>query len=325
MSTRFVLTCATLAAVVLAATAGDQPSGQPASAATPRGPTSVERPVDALSVRQASTAPDCNPLASLRPRGPLPEPGHMPPGSTMARIAQRGSLVVGVTLDAYPFASRDEALRLEGFDIDIVRDIAESIFGDRERVVFRPLREAERLETASSDRIDLLVATFTINCQRREKVDFSTVYYEAGQRVLVNRGTAITGLEDLGGKRVCAGRGTTSLGKILATTPKLIPVGVPAPTDCLVLLQLGEVDAISTDDALLAGMTAQDPRTEIVGPRFTAEPYGIAINKDTPDLVRFVNAVLERRIQDGRWLASYQRWLTLLGPPPSPPTPQYRD
>ncbi|MGH8573095.1 MAG: glutamate ABC transporter substrate-binding protein, partial [Gammaproteobacteria bacterium] len=209
--------------------------------------------------------------------------------------------------------------------IDIVRDIAEAIFGDRERVVFRPLLAAERLEAARSGRVDLVVATYTITCQRREKVDFSTVYYEAGQRVLVNRGSAVTGLGDLGGKRVCAGRGTTSLGKILAATPKPIPVGVPTPTDCLVLLQLGEVDALSTDDSVLAGMTAQDPRTEIVGPRFSEEPYGIAINKDTPDLVRFVNAVLERRAQDGRWQASYQRWLTLLGPPPSPPTPQYRD
>ncbi|MGQ0718996.1 MAG: glutamate ABC transporter substrate-binding protein [Pseudonocardiales bacterium] len=325
MSTRFALACSALAAVVLAATAGDQSPDHPASAAAQRGPTTVERPAVALPPQRAATAPDCNPLASLRPQSPLPEPGQMPAGSTMARIAQRGSLVVGITQDAYPFAFRDRDLRLEGFDVDIVRDIAEAIFGDRERVVFRPLREAERLETARAGRVDLVVATFTITCQRREKVDFSTVYYKAGQRVLVNRGSAVNGLGDLGGKRICAGRGTTSLRKILATTPKPIPVGVPNPTDCLVLLQLGEIDAISTDDSLLAGMAAQDLRTEIVGPRLTEEPYGIAINKDSPDLVRFVNAVLEHRVQDGRWQASYQRWLTLLGPPPSPPTPQYRD
>jgi polar amino acid transport system substrate-binding protein len=102
-------------------------------------------------------------------------------------------------------------------------------------------------------------------------------------------------------------------------------VGVATATECLVLLQLGEVDAVSTDDTLLASMVAQDPRTEIVGPQLNEEPYGVAINKRTPDLVRFVNAVLERRAQDGRWRASYERWLTMLGPLPSPPTPQYRD
>jgi polar amino acid transport system substrate-binding protein len=324
MSTRFALACSALA-VVLAATAGDQSSDHPAPTAAQRGPTTVERPVAALPPQRAPTAPDCNPLASPRPQSPLPEPGHMPAGSTMARIAQRGQLVVGIGQDAYPFAFRRENLRLEGFDIDIARDIAGSIFGDRDRVTFRPLQATERLEAVRSGQVDLVVATVSITCQRREKMDFSTVYYEAGQRVLVNCGSAVTGLGDLGGKCVCAARGTTSLGKILTATPKPIPVGVANATDCLMLLQLGEVDAISSDDSLLAGMAAQDPRTEIVGPRFSEEHYGIAINKETPDLVRFVNAVLERRAQDGRWRASYQRWLMLLGPPPSPPTPQYRD
>jgi polar amino acid transport system substrate-binding protein len=72
-------------------------------------------------------------------------------------------------------------------------------------------------------------------------------------------------------------------------------------------------------------MAAQDSQTVIVGPRLTEESYGVAINKDSPDLVRFVNAVLERRAADGRWRASYDRWLTRLGSPPPPPTPQYQD
>ncbi len=278
---------------------------------------------------QAAANPDCNPQnlrASLRPQGPVPAAGQMPAGSTMARIAQRGFLIAGVDHDVHQFAFLDENLRLQGFDIDIVHDIAEAIFGDRERVVLRPGDTADRVPTVRSGDIDLALATITITCTRREQVEFSTVYYEAGQRILVNRGSAITGLGDLKGKRVCAARGSTSLGKILATTPKPVPVGEATEADCLVLLQLGEVDAVSTDDALLAGMAAQDPRTEIVGPRFTEEPYGIAISKDHPDLVRFVNAVLERRAADGRWRASYERWLTpLVGAAPAPPTPQYRD
>jgi polar amino acid transport system substrate-binding protein len=323
MRTRFALARWTLAAVVLAVTAGDEAPAQPASAAAHRGPTPVERPVDTFSVRQTSTAPDCNPRASLRPESPLPEPGQMPAGSTMALIAKRGQLIVGIGEDTHGFAVRSENLRPEGFEIDIVRDIAEAILGDRERVVFR---EVDRvIEAVRSGQVDLTVAATTITCKRREQVDFSTVYYEAGQRVLVNRDSTITGLDKLRGKRVCAARSTTSLTTILAAPSKPIPVGAASATNCLMLLQLDEVDAISTDDTLLAGITAQDPRTKIVGPRFTEEPYGIAINKNAPDLVRFVNAVLERRVQDGRWLASYQHWLALLGPPPSPPTPQYRD
>jgi polar amino acid transport system substrate-binding protein len=249
----------------------------------------------------------------------------MPAGSAMARIAQRGFLIAGVNRDAYPFAVRNRDLTWEGFDIDVVRDIAQAIFGDREKVQFRPLNVADRVTTAKSGDVDLVVSTITINCKRRMDAEFSTVYFEAAQKVLVNRGSGIKSMDDLGGRRVCASRGSTTLENVRQAPSKPIPVGVSATTDCLALLQLGQIDAVSTDDALLAGMAAQDPQTEIVGPGFSEEPYGIAINRDTPDLVRFVNAVLERRTQDGRWQASYQRWLErLLGPAPSPPAPQYR-
>ena len=330
MSIRFALACGALAAVVLAATAtaGDHwldPVPDAMTAAS--GSTADARPAAARSTTDALAEPDCTPenlRSSLRPQGPLPEPGRMPAGSTMARIAARGHLIVGIGLDAYPLAFPKD-MTLAGFDIDIVRDIAEAITGDRERVVFRPHPAAGRLEPVRSGQVDLVAATVSVTCSRREHVEFSAVYYEARQRVLVNRGSGITGLEGLRGKRVCAARGTTSLRTILGHPSQPIPVGEPTPSDCLMLLQLGEVDAVSSDDTQLAGMAEQDPRTEIVGAPLSEEPYATAISKDRPDLVRFVNAVLERRAQDGRWLAGYQRWLTELGPPPSPPTPQYRD
>ncbi|MGH3772853.1 MAG: glutamate ABC transporter substrate-binding protein [Pseudonocardiaceae bacterium] len=325
MSTRFALACLALTAVVLAATAGDQWSSHPVPVTAGPGLTTAAWQA-AFAPAPAPAAPGCNPRASLRPQGPLPAPGQMPAGSTMARIAKQDHLTVGVLEDTYPIAFRDvSSRRLEGFDIDVARDIAGAIFGDRERVVFRPLREADRFETVKSGQVDFTVAAATITCQLREQLDFSTVYYEAGQRVLVNRGSAITGLGDLGGKPVCAAAGTTSLWNVLAAPSKPIPVVPDVMTDCLMLLQLGQVDAVSTDDTILAGMATQDLQTEVVGPRFTEEPYGVVMNKNTPDLVWFVNAVLERRAQDGRWRTSYEHWLAALGPPPAPPTPQYQD
>ena len=95
--------------------------------------------------------------------------------------------------------------------------------------------------------------------------------------------------------------------------------------DCLVALQQGQADAVSTDDAILAGMAVQDPNLQIVGPSLEAEPYGIGINKSQDDLVRAVNASLERIRRDGTWWSLYRKWLTVLGPPPSPPEPKYRD
>ena len=335
MSAPLALICCVLSTMVLTTAADDGPWAHDRIAldSVPANPG----PAIAMQLAASGSAgftgqlgapSDCsrqNVLASLRPEGPLPPPGQMPSGSTMARIVSRGYLIVGILEDADPFAFRDVSLQLQGFDIDLARDIGEAIFGDREHVVFRPTPEVNRFEPLRSDQVDLVVAAATITCKRREQVDFSTVYYEAGQRVLVNHGSGITGLDDLAGRPVCAARGSTSLARILAAPSKPIAVGTATETDCLMMLQLGEVDAVSTDDTLLAGMAAQDPQTEVVGPRLTDEPYGIATSKDTPDLVRFINAVLQRRVQDGRWEASYQHWLSQLGPPPALPAPQYRD
>jgi polar amino acid transport system substrate-binding protein len=331
VSTRFALACSVLAAIVLAATVSAPRSDHSVPVTVGPGPPTAVRLAAGRPPGQPPAASDCTPqnlLASLRPQGPLPAPGQMPAGSTMARIAKRGWLTVAVLTDVPPFASRDMNLQLEGFDIDIARDIAEAIFGNRELVVFQPLPEADRFETVRSGRVDLTIAAATITCPLREQVDFSTVYYEAGQRVLVNRADrnlAVNGLDGLGGKRVCAARGSTSLPNIQHAAAKPIPVDTATETDCLALLQLGEVDAVSTDDTILAGMVTQDPQTEVVGPRFTQEPYGVAINKNNPDLVRFVNAVLQRRVEDGQWRASYEHWLVPLRLPASLPTPQYRD
>ncbi len=115
--------------------------------------------------------------------------------------------------------------------------------------------------------------------------------------MLVPINSKVTGIGDLGGKKVCADAGTTSIQQIQAQPSHPIPVAADNWTDCLVMLEQGQVAAISTDNSVLAGLEAQDPQTRLVGPQFTVEQHGIAISKSAPDLVRFVNAVME---QNGR-------------------------
>ena len=86
-----------------------------------------------------------------------------------------------------------------------------------------------------------------------------------------------------------------------------------------------EVDAVSTDDAILAGLVAQDPYLHIVGPNMAEQPYGIGVNLTNTPLVRFVNGTLERIRNDGTWNTLYRKWLTVLGPAPTPPEPRYSD
>src|SRR5205814_6780005 len=160
---------------------------------------------------------------------------------------------------------------------------------------------------------------------RRREVAFSTVYYDAGQRMLVPTGSTARGLSDLGGRRVCATTGSTSLQRVESDPAKPVAFPVAQRTDCLVALQQGRVAAITSDDAILLGFKAQDPNTRIVGPRLADEPWGMAINRSHPEFVRFVNGVLARLRRDGRWTAIHRRWIGRLAPTPSPPRPSYSD
>ena len=283
------------------------------------------------SATEVTTAPatgnaDCGDReASWRP-GPLPSPGAMPPGSTMAAIAERGRLIAGVDQDTYLFGWRNPATgQLEGFDIDIAREIARAIFGDPDRIQLRVLNPNQRESALKDGEVDVVVRTYSITCERKEAVDFSTVYFTAHQRILSVKGSGIDSFPKLSGKRVCAVSGTTSQSKLFELNPPPKIFGATTWTDCLLMLQQGQVDAISTDDVVLKGLAHQDPNVDLVGESIAEEPYGIGVNKDHPDLVRFVNGVLEKIRNDGTWQNLYVERLNELGPSPGPPQPRYKD
>ena len=267
----------------------------------------------------ATAATTCDPTASLRPAGPP----NVTPGSFMAKIRARGYLIAGVDQSTYHFGYLNPLSgKIEGFDIDMVHAIAKAIFGNPNKVVFKAVSDDQRIPAVRSGAVDIVAHTMTINCARLQQVDFSTVYYDAGQRVLVEKNSPVKSIADLGGKKVCATSGSTSIANIKAAPSHPIPVAVPYWTDCLVKLQQGDVAAVSTDDSILAGLAAQDPWTKIVGPRFTNEPYGLAISQQHADFVRFVNAVLQQMRTNGQWAADYAHWVGT--PVPAPPPAHYR-
>jgi polar amino acid transport system substrate-binding protein len=288
-----------------------------AHAAPGRADTSARLTAQARRAAQPANA-RCDPKASLRPLGPP----VVSPGSFMAKIRARGYLVAGVDQNTYHFGYLNPSDgQIQGFDIDMLHAIAAAIFGNPDKIRFVAISDAQRIPAVQSGKVDIVAHTMTITCARWQQVDFSTVYFDAGQRVLVRSDSAARGLFALSGQKVCATTGSTSLGTIRAMAD-LIAVAVPYWTDCLVLLQQGDVAGISTDDSILAGLAAQDPYTKIVGPRLADEPYGLAISKQHPDFVRFVNAVLARLRADGQWAASYKHWVG--GPVPAPPPARYQ-
>jgi polar amino acid transport system substrate-binding protein len=313
---------AVLAAAVLAAAAGCAGPGAPRAAGTARH-VAVTRGTAAngkAANGKAATAASCDPDASsLAPDGPP----SVTAGSFAATIRARGYLIAGVDQSTYHFGFLNPLdNQIEGFDIDMVQAVAQAIFGSAynpSRVHYKVIPDAERIPDILDGSVDIVAHTMTITCQRLEQIDFSSVYYDAQEKLLVLKNATAKDLADLAGQKVCATDGSDDVTTI--ERYRAIPVKVPYWTDCLVDLQQGQVAGISTDDSILHGLAAQDPFTKIVGPSLEPEPYGLGISKKHPDFVRFVNAVLERLRTDGQWRADYAKWVGT--PVQNPPPPQY--
>nr|WP_236075816.1 glutamate ABC transporter substrate-binding protein [Streptomyces coffeae] len=300
----------------------------------------ADRRPQALRAGHRTAADSCKkPEASLRPSGAS--------GPAIKRIKNRqinghkvGKLIAGVDQNSYRWGYRNPATGdLTGFDIDIVRAIAKDIFGDPDAVIYRTIPTSQRIKALQQGKVDVVVRTMTINCDRIKDVAFSTAYFQAGQQVLVDEGSSITGYNrTLRGKKVCTAGGSTAEAELDKPGTGAKALGaikvkpVPNQLDCLVRLQLGEVDAVITDNALAAGQAAQDPSVKLVGSRFTDELYGVAMNKGDDDLVRRVNEVLADYRKGGDnspWMRAYRKWLAEdfggAQENPAPPDPVYKD
>ncbi len=314
-----------LAALMVAATVSA--CGQPADPAALSVPTlAPPTPAGMEEVPAPASAPSdvddtCDRTASLRPF-----PTKTEADQAVAKIRERGRLLVGLDVGSNLFSFRDPITgEISGFDVDIAGEVARDIFGSPAAVEYRILSSADRIAALQKNTVDIVVKTMTMTCERRKQVNFSTAYFVAYQRILAPRASDIARPADLSGKRVCVVRGTTSLQRVQRIDPPPTVVAVVTWGDCLVALQQREVDAVSTDDAILAGLVSQDPYLHIVGPTMAEQPYGIGINLANTGLVRFVNGTLERIRTDGTWDTLYRRWLTVLGPAPAPPVPRYLD
>ena len=268
---------------------------------------------------QAPVADEDDCTASLRPF-----PTRSQAEEAVQNIRNRGRLIVGLDIGSNLFSFRDPITgEITGFDVDIAGEVARDIFDTPSQVEYRILSSADRVTALQNNQVDIVVKTMSITCARKELVNFSTEYLSANQRILAPRDSPIAQTSDLSGKRVCAVKGTTSLQRVRQIDPPPMVVEVVTWADCLVALQQRQVDAVSTDDTILAGLVAQDPYLHIVGDSMNSEPYGIGVSKDNDDLVRFVNGTLERIRRDGTWNTLYRKWLSVLGSAPSPPVPRY--
>ena len=233
------------------------------------------------------------------------------PDSTMAKIVAKGKLTVGVKYDQPGFGLLDPATnKPDGFDIAIAKEIAKALGLKDTQVEFTESVSKNRIPYLQEDKADLVIATMTINADRKTQIDFSRPYFLAGQSILVKKDNKdITNIATLNGKKVCSAQGSTSEKNIQTQAPQAQLLSLDAYAACVSSLKDGRVEAVSTDDIILAGFAAADPSLKLVGGQFTQEPYGIGIKQGKADLVKFVDATLARMFADGTWDKIYEKYL----------------
>jgi polar amino acid transport system substrate-binding protein len=284
-------------------------------------------PVQVGEVITGTPAPAATGSGACRPEASSLAPNDVDvDGATLQKIRQRGRLIVGVSQDEDLTGFLDPSTHQEaGFDVDVAAQVAQAIFGAPGHIQFVAVTDPERISYVMNGTVDMTVDTMTINCERLQQVAFSSVYYEAQQKLLVLKDSGITSMAQLTGQKVCAATGSTSIATIQNSTFHPIAYGVTDFSDCLVALQQNQAAAASTDDTILAGLALQDPNLKVVGQSLESEPYGIAVSQKSPDLEEFINGVLATMRSDGTWETIYDKWLAPYLGPALPPTAQYSD
>lgn len=246
-------------------------------------------------------------------------------GTTMARLSEAGTIKIGTKFDQPGLGSISlESEEPEGFDVEIGKIVAGRLGIAPEDIEWVETVSANRETFIENGTVDMVIATYTINDERKQKVDFAGPYYVAGQDLLVGADDdSINGPDDLAGKRVCAASGSTPIERIRTDYPDAEPVEFDTYTECVDQLEASQVDAVSTDDIILAGY-ASDPKYEglfrVVGETFSDEPYGIGLAKGDDDFRTFLNDTLEEIFEDGTWEDAFDATLGASGvEAPDPP------
>ncbi|MGG0755829.1 glutamate ABC transporter substrate-binding protein [Brevibacillus laterosporus] len=262
-----------------------------------------------LAVMLSATA--LTACGSSKPQDGTGSSGKTAATDTVAKIKERGKYVVGVKYDLNLFGLKDPASgNVEGFDIDIAKAIAKKILGDENKIELKEVTSKTRIPMLKNGEIDSIIATMTITEERKKEVDFSDVYFMAGQSFLVKKDSTIKGLEDFTkGKKVVTAKGSTSAKNIRENAPEAEVLEFENYAEAFTALKAGQGDALTTDNALLYGMAKQDPNFRVVEGTFTEEPYGIALPKGDTEFVALVNDLIKEMKQNGEYDKLYEKWI----------------
>jgi glutamate transport system substrate-binding protein len=231
-------------------------------------------------------------------------------GTTMARIHDAGTMKVGTKFDQPLFGLQGLGGKPEGFDVEIAKIIAGEMGVAPDKISWTETPSAVREEVLEQNKVDMVVATYTINDERAKRVTFAGPYYEAGQDLMVKADNkSINGPEDLkaAGAKVCSVTGSTPAENIKEYVDSSQIVLFDVYSKCADALRTGQVDAVTTDNVILLGLVDQSKGAfRLVGKPFTKEPYGIGVHKGDVKFCEFINDTLKKAAEDGRYAKAWE-------------------
>ncbi|GAA2172054.1 glutamate ABC transporter substrate-binding protein [Arthrobacter parietis] len=215
--------------------------------------------------------------------------------------AAADSVRIGIKFDQ-PGLGFDEGGEYTGFDVDVAKYVAGELGYSEDQIEWVEAPSANRENMLANEQVDMIFATYSITDTRKETVDFAGPYFIAGQDLLVPADSDISGPEDLEGKNLCSVTGSTSATKIKEEYPGVNLVEQPGYAECVSVMASGAIDAVTTDDIILAGLAAnaESGDFKVVGNTFSEERYGVGLTKGS-ELCSDINAAIEKMIEEGAW------------------------
>jgi putative glutamine transport system substrate-binding protein len=238
------------------------------------------------------------------------KPQYKPELNTYEKILQRGTLEIATVSTSKPMCWKDSDGVLKGFEVDLGKEIAKRILGNPEAVKFIEITGAGRTDAVNSGTADIVIATMTINPQRKIFVDFSEPYYIASMSVLVPGNSKISTVADLNGKRLGVISGTTGEKSALTFAPNAQIIAEPAFDMVIDDLKKGKTDALINDDIMISFYMNEFPEGYHMLPlKLTVEPYGIAFKKtEDQTLKNSIDLVLSDIRNDGTLKNLKDKW-----------------
>ena len=231
---------------------------------------------------------------------------------TLQDVKRRGKLIAGVKTDYPPFGFLDKKGVNKGFDIDIAKALSKELFGNEKAVQFVPVTSGNRIESLTSKKIDIIVATFTITEERKREVDFSSPYFITGELILVRGDSKITNYQDLAGRKVATIRGSTGDIAVEELVPTAERVRFENNFEALQALKKHRVEAFVQDYVLLFNLLQKNPGLKMANLQpFRPARYGLAVRKGDKEWLDFINSTLAKMKDSGEYEKLLEKWFGL--------------